>query len=54
MGMFEALLAAPSYQLALEGFLFLYVLWIVFKKSYQPEPMELTEVRELTEQVSSQ
>ena len=40
---FQAFLAAPIYHLALEGFLIIWVLWLVFHKSYKPPPPELTE-----------
>lgn len=39
---FHAYLQAPVYHLALEGMLILWVLWLLFRKSYKPEPT-LTE-----------
>ncbi|XP_013772766.1 serine palmitoyltransferase 1-like [Limulus polyphemus] len=41
--MFQAFLKAPSYHLALEAFLMVWVLWLIFHKSYKPERLELTE-----------
>lgn len=39
---FQAFLHAPAYHLAIEGCLIIWVLWLIFHKSYKPEP-ELTE-----------
>ncbi len=41
--MFDSLLLAPTYHLALEGCLLMCVLWLIFHKSYRPEPSQLTE-----------
>ena len=40
---FQAFLQAPSYHLALEGLLLVWVLWLLFRKSYTPAPSELSE-----------
>lgn len=40
--MFQALLQAPIYHLALEAFLILWLLWLLFHKSYKPDNTELT------------
>ncbi|XP_023223298.1 serine palmitoyltransferase 1-like [Centruroides sculpturatus] len=40
--MFQALLQAPGYHLALELFLILWLLWLLLHKSYQPDNTELT------------
>lgn len=39
---FQAFLHAPAYHLIIEGCLIVWVLWLIFHKSYKPEP-ELTE-----------
>lgn len=40
---FQAFLHAPVYHLTLEALLILWVLWLIFRKSYKPEPAELSE-----------
>ncbi|RWS17075.1 serine palmitoyltransferase 1-like protein [Dinothrombium tinctorium] len=39
----EGMVKAPTYHLILEAFLLLWVLWLIFRKSYKPEAKELTE-----------
>lgn len=39
----KAVLEAPAYHLAFEGFLVMWLLWLIFHKSYKPEPTELSE-----------
>ncbi|CAG2119989.1 unnamed protein product, partial [Medioppia subpectinata] len=41
--MFDSLISAPKYHLALEGCLVMCVLWLLFHKSYKPESTKLTE-----------
>ncbi|CAG2166924.1 unnamed protein product [Oppiella nova] len=41
--MFDSLVSAPKYHLALEGCLVMCVLWLIFHKSYRPEASKLTE-----------
>ena len=40
---FQALFHAPVHHLTLEALLVIWVLWLLFRKSYRPEPVELTE-----------
>jgi hypothetical protein len=44
----QAIYEAPTYHILLEAILFIWVLWLLFRKSYKPK------VDVLTEQVSSQ
>lgn len=39
----NGILKAPIYHLGLEGLLLLWVLWLIFHKSYKPKPPELSE-----------
>ena len=41
--MFDSLMSAPKYHLALEACLLMCVLWLLFHKSYKPEKSKLTE-----------
>lgn len=40
---FKAFLEAPSYHIVLEGVLLLWILWLLFRKSYTPAPTDLSE-----------
>lgn len=39
---FQAVLQAPSYHIVLEGVLLIWILWLLFRKSYTPAPSELS------------
>ncbi|RWS27941.1 serine palmitoyltransferase 1-like protein [Leptotrombidium deliense] len=46
----ESMITAPTYHLILEGILLIWVLWLIFRKSYKPEAKALTEKDELIEE----